>query len=360
MQHTSINEPFETVAGWRSRDVADPKLWTYQITSEEKDEIETAFKIVRNLDKSFHDLTTSDFPLPRFGKRLRELTDALESGLGFTVIKGLPIVDKTEDEARLISWGIGLYIGIGLPQNDSGTLIHDVRDRGETSQKTLRGNGSSEEIQFHIDPCDIVGLFCRRAAAKGGGSKLCSSVEICQRIAAEEPRLFEQLRSIVPFAALGASEDSVRVYYVPVFGWHKGAFTSHYYRARIIKASSLPSVSLSDEQRAAVDLVQTMASDPEMHMEMQLEPGDLQLVNNHIVYHSRTAYEDHEDFDRRRHLFRFWFSVPGSRELPAEFANVWGKTTAGSVRGGVRLWDGKFDVVDRYQERMAGLHNMSL
>jgi hypothetical protein len=354
----TLNDKHHAIAGWRQRDVADSADWSYKISDEEKSEIENAFLIARGREKPLHDLTADDFPLPVFGKTLRDIVSGLETGLGFQVVKGLPIGDKTEDDARLLSWGVGLHIGVALPQNDSGTLIHDVRDRGETSQQTLRGNGSSEEIQFHIDPCDVVALFCRRAAMKGGGSKLCSSVEICKRIANEHPTLSNRLQATMPFASLGADQDIRRIYHAPIFGWHEGAFTSHYYRARIMKAASQPSVPFTDEQRAAVDLVQELANDPAMHMEMHLEPGDLQLVNNHIVYHSRTAYEDHPDFDMRRHLFRLWFAVPDSRGLPSEFAEVWGRTDAGTVRGGVRVWEGKFESVESYQQRTAKYHNM--
>ncbi|ACM39343.1 conserved hypothetical protein (plasmid) [Allorhizobium ampelinum S4] len=307
-----------------------------------------------------HELTHKEFPLPNFGLRLHSLTKELENGLGFRLIKGLPINDKDEAGARLISWGLGLYIGVALPQNSDGALIHDVRDRGETSAATLRGNGTSEEIQFHIDPCDVVALFCRRSAAVGGQSRLCSSIEIHNRLAMEDPDLLEVLYSMLPFASLGSAPPDAHVYNTPVFGWKNGLFTSHFYRARIIHAGSLPSVNLSPEQRRAVDRVSEIASNPDMYLEMNLEPGDLQLVNNHILYHARSSYEDYPDPDLRRHLFRLWFSVPDSRELPDEFAGFWGTTEAGSVRGGVRSWQDKYQHVSRYQKAIAEYHGMAV
>ena len=42
--------------------------------------------------------------------------------------------------------------------------------------------------------------------------------------------------------------------------------------------------------------------------EMDLEPGDVQLISNHTVLHARTAYQDHADPARRRHLLRLWLS----------------------------------------------------
>ncbi len=42
---------------------------------------------------------------------------------------------------------------------------------------------------------------------------------------------------------------------------------------------------------------------------MQFAPGDIQLVSNHLILHARTAYEDHADRARKRHLLRLWLSL---------------------------------------------------
>ena len=35
-----------------------------------------------------------------------------------------------------------------------------------------------------------------------------------------------------------------------------------------------------------------MADDPTNHVLMELQPGDMQFINNYHVLHGRTAYED--------------------------------------------------------------------
>jgi hypothetical protein len=40
---------------------------------------------------------------------------------------------------------------------------------------------------------------------------------------------------------------------------------------------------------------------------MDLRPGDIQLLNNSVVLHSRTAYHDEEH--RKRYLLRLWLNV---------------------------------------------------
>ena len=69
---------------------------------------------------------------------------------------------------------------------------------------------------------------------------------------------------------------------------------------------------------------------------MELEQGDMQLLNNYVTLHSRTPFEDHDEPDRKRHLFRLWLAVPGSQPLPDDWKEYYGDVRAGSVRGGVR------------------------
>ena len=46
---------------------------------------------------------------------------------------------------------------------------------------------------------------------------------------------------------------------------------------------------------------------------MELRPGDLQIVNNHTVLHSRTSYIDPLPPASARHLLRCWITFPDYR-----------------------------------------------
>ena len=64
---------------------------------------------------------------------------------------------------------------------------------------------------------------------------------------------------------------------------------------------------------------------------MELQEGQLQLIENHTIMHARTEFSGGE-----RLLLRLWLSTSSSPELPGSFAPIYGSTTAGTVRGG--LW----------------------
>ena len=77
------------------------------------------------------------------------------------------------------------------------------------------------------------------------------------------------------------------------------------------------------------------SSAEDLSLKMDFRPGDIQFLHNHTVYHSRTAFEDHPEPERRRHLLRLWLSAPNGRPLPPFLAERWGSIEPGTVRGGI-------------------------
>ena len=65
--------------------------------------------------------------------------------------------------------------------------------------------------------------------------------------------------------------------------------------------------------QAALELLeayQLVCDDPQIHLDMELRAGDVQLVSNHSVVHARTEYLDFKVPEQRRHLLRLWLSLP--------------------------------------------------
>ncbi len=90
---------------------------------------------------------------------------------------------------------------------------------------------------------------------------------------------------------------------------------------------------LTAAQREALDLLLALAE--ALSFDMTLEPGDMQFLNNHVVYHARTAFTDGAGEREHRLLYRLWLSMPNSRPLPEGHEVLWGTTAAGALRGGI-------------------------
>jgi hypothetical protein len=68
---------------------------------------------------------------------------------------------------------------------------------------------------------------------------------------------------------------------------------------------------------------------------MSFAPGDIQFVNNHVIYHARTAFEDDPAQHADRLLLRLWLAMPNSRALPEGQEVLWRNIEAGGLRGGI-------------------------
>ncbi len=55
--------------------------------------------------------------------------------------------------------------------------------------------------------------------------------------------------------------------------------------------------------------------DPANRLDLWLEPGQIQLLNNRVIVHGRSAYEDHAEPERRRHLVRLWLRAGDRRQF---------------------------------------------
>ena len=104
------------------------------------------------------------------------------------------------DDAALAYWGLGLHLGRAVSQNAAGDLLGHVRDVGlERRDPTLRLYATREQLGFHTDGSDIVGLLCLRPAKSGGTSRIASSAAIYNEILRRRPDLAPALYEPFPF-----------------------------------------------------------------------------------------------------------------------------------------------------------------
>jgi hypothetical protein len=82
---------------------------------------------------------------------------------------------------------------------------------------------------------------------------------------------------------------------------------------------------LTQSQREAMELLETIANDESFHITMDFQPGDVQLLNNAKILHAREAYEDDGATETRRHLLRLWLAAH-------DFSSVEGALQAGIPR----------------------------
>ena len=313
-------------SAWYGPEIAQSGEWIERLSEQEIDSVRQAVSI-----------GATKAQLPMLAPRLHAMRDEVLNGRGFVLIKGLPVEDWSKRELALAFLIIGAQLGALRMQNAAGHLLGHVRDLGRSSDDpNTRIYQTRERQTFHTDSCDVVGLLCLHKAKSGGLSSLVSSTTIFNEMRRRRPDLLKTLLEPIETDRRGETPEGSKPYFnIPVFNYHQGLVSAIYQRQYIESARRFPDVPpLTEKQIEALDLFDQLANDPQLHLLMDLEPGDIQLVHNHTILHDRTAFEDFPESDRKRHLLRLWLAPPNARPLPEVFAERFGSITPGD-RGGV-------------------------
>lgn len=328
--------PVHMPTAWRGPELADDPSWIYTLTQVDLAELNGALAVARSRGRNVEDITRDDFPLPRFSQTLMRLLHEIEGGRGFCLIRGLPVERLGERDASAIYWGMGLHMGEVAPQNMRGERLGHVRAAGKSdwnADPTVRGYHTAAGLPFHSDKSDVVGLLCLHAAKEGGLSCIASSVAIHNEILATRPDLHAALYAPFYVDHRGEELDGEKPYYVyPIFSVYKGKLFARFGIQYIKSAQRIPEVPrLTDAQLEALTLFNELAKSDAFRLNMEFRPGDIQLLSNHAIVHSRTDYIDFPEPERRRHLLRLLLFTRPETDIPPcvrevrRFMRAWGE-----------------------------------
>lgn len=321
--HTLLEQPLDDPAAWNAQDLAaDPRRWTHVLTQAQRDELLRAVAQARASGKPLLMLSAEEFPAPTLAPMMHALREVLEGGIGFALLKGLPVQQLGEDGTRIALWGLGTHLGFPEPQDAAGSLLHDVRDTGRSFSDvaSLRKYQTSESIDFHNDGADAFMLAMLRGSVSGGESLLVSAVAVFNEIVRTRPDLARVLQQDFVADTRGQRRDGAKVQVMPVYNYHAGLLTANLKKDYIYAAQRFEEVPrLSAAQHEALELLDRLCADPRFCMEFELEPGDVEIGNNYVTFHARRAYRDDSDGGEGRHLLRLWLSLPNGRALPGCF-----------------------------------------
>jgi hypothetical protein len=329
-------KPVQHPSAWYGKDLANEPAWLIHLTPSDLAEIQDAVKGVKAHNLTLAEVGRGSFPLPTLGTKLAQHLEEIRSGRGFVVLRGLNAQDYTDEDVGLIFWAIGAYLGEPVTQNPRGDLLGHVYDHGRRyGDIDVRGYETNAHLPFHSDACDLVGLLCLRRAKDGGLSSIVSSVTLHNEILRQHPEylapLYNGFYYIKREAAL--TDDPVTPYKVPVFGAKDGFVSARLVRNQINAASQKTGKPLAAIEQQALDFFDSLAYDPDIHLDMDLQVGDMQLCNNYTILHSRTGFDDFPEPERRRHMIRLWLTMRERRPLGEGFPahNGYGRNQVAEV-----------------------------
>ncbi|MBI3513825.1 MAG: TauD/TfdA family dioxygenase [Proteobacteria bacterium] len=219
-------------------------------------------------------LDPADFELAHCRAAMTRVRALLDGGARFALVDRLPLEALSAEAVTAIYWLLSSLVARPVAQKLDGTMIYDVHDTGAAALpgSGVRPDKTNIELKPHNDnsynttPPDYVALLCVRPARRGGRSLVTSFL----------------------------------------------TFSAH----QINGGYALKGEPIDAAGTAAIAALLDMFADPALTIEFDLAPGHLQFVNNRAIGHSRTAFEDFPEPERRRHLVRLWLRDHGRRAYP--------------------------------------------
>ena len=244
----------------------------------------------------------------------------LDVGLGFVILDRLPVDRWSQREITDIYWLLGSLLEPPVAQEWSGTMIYDVRYDGQDYTADTRTALTPEGLDMHNDssmgeaPANYISLLCLQTARTGGKSSLSSAYAAHNHFTANHPELIERLylpfyRDKQEYQAPDANN------WYPIFAVEGGGLRIRF-NARVIRRGYQKTGQVLDNAGTqTVEILNNFLADPAHRHDFWMERGQIQILNNRIIVHGRTPYQDYEEPEKRRHLLRLWLRAGDRRQF---------------------------------------------
>ena len=329
---------FEAPSAWEIEDLKSTDDWCFEIDESDGILLRDSIKSLFEQDRDLFSYSPNEFNFGSSWEHIEKAVAEAHHGKGLSIVRGLPREDLSQDEFRLLSWAIGLKAGVARPQGLASQYISAVQDAG-TDYRAANGRGysSNAELDFHVDVADLTILTCYNKAKSGGQSMISSGVTAHNYLTKERPDLAEIAYQHFYFSRQEEqAPDEKPVYSLPLFEEESGNLFCNWNRNRVQSAQNIEGVpELSKLQKETMDFLDEILTRPELMYTMYLEPGDMQIINNYRMFHSRTGYLDYENDLKKRCLYRLWLSPPDSIKLPESWKDFYRSVEPSMVRGGI-------------------------
>ncbi|WVQ94094.1 hypothetical protein IAU59_001172 [Kwoniella sp. CBS 9459] len=322
-------EKVQPASLWDGQELINhPEKFLYRFTEEDVSLLNRAYEHFVSLSLHNNKIDRTTFPIPSDSglfEALAKASQEIKTGLGFRVLRGLPVDDWERKKQIVIFAGISAYIGTRRIKQGTQNIVH-LRDitNLEVDKRpviSVKGQTSGNQV-FHNDgSAGIVGLITLGVAEKGGLSQLSSVAATYNDLAANRRDI---LREITKDNWVNKQFPEGK----PLWFSVNGNVISNYSRRPYFGFYEVDAVvpPLPEEKHLALDAIHFTAE--KYRLDLNLEKGDLEFFNNLTVFHARDASEDSDK--NQRHLIRVWLENK-DQELPSELQELYERLNAGEA-----------------------------
>jgi alpha-ketoglutarate-dependent taurine dioxygenase len=300
-------KPVEHPSAWRAGD-CDKSTFAVDLSERHLAALDRALQSAKRHTDDPEAVTREQFALDDIAEDVDAWRAQVMDGYGLIILRGFPVDRYSKDELGMMHFGLGTHFGTAMSQSVMGDRLGHVVNVGGKDPKE-RAYRNSTELDMHTDACDVVAMMCLQKAASGGYSGYVSAVSIYNEVLRRAPELMPVLMAGYHYHRFGEEEPGqspVTEEKIPVFSFHEGYLSVNYLRAYIDMAADEMEQPLSEEETAALDLVDEIAHDDDLALRFITEPGEAVFFNNLTMLHNRTAFEDADAPEAKRHFLRLW------------------------------------------------------
>lgn len=310
----------ESSLRWVAEDISDAD-WQVELPNQAISEILQAANTLQDNPEQHPAQGTREIKVnwPTVLKVTADLKNKIDTRRGFAVMHGLPIDDISADSAVDLYWLLGQEIAPLVAQKWNGEMIYSVKDTGQQYTYGVRGSRTSVELVFHVDNAfgiavpDYVGLLCKQPAKRGGISRFCSLYTVHERLSQQYPDALTRLYKPMLFDRQKEhAEDAPAVLLAPFFSWQHDKLSARANTSLVRKGYEVAGLQVDSDLDDALNAVTEICKSADLWYEAPLERGHIQYLNNHEIAHYRSEFEDFEEPEKKRHLYRLWHREYGT------------------------------------------------
>lgn len=295
-------------AAWTPSDYPSKDSFAIDLEPRHIEALEAEVRRFKMTGGCHEDLSQQSFPLAEIIDDVTAWRQEVHEGRGMILLRGVPVDLIDLNDLQLLYLGLGTHFGRPVSQSNMGELVGQVINIGDKDPNE-RAYRSSRELMLHTDRADHIGMLCIRAAIEGGLSGYASALTIHNIMLVERPDLLGHLYNGFHHHRFGEQpqgEPLVTRERIPIFSVTDGVPSVIFIRGYINLAVDEGHVTLSDGELEALNYMEEVSNRPGVRLNFLMEPGDLLFVNNCLILHTRTAFEDSDNPNLRRHLMRLW------------------------------------------------------
>ncbi|MEM7208840.1 MAG: TauD/TfdA family dioxygenase [Pseudomonadota bacterium] len=303
-------------SAWRSSTRA-PSTFTFELQSRHLAAFDAAIESVNAQREPLESLSREFFPFADIADDLAHWINQVMHEEGLIILSGFPVDRYSKDDMAILHWGIGTHFGTAMSQSVMGDKLGHVINVGGKDPKE-RAYRNSMELGMHTDSCDVVAMMCLQKAMQGGVSGYVSAITIYNEILNRRPDLMPILMEGFYYHRFGEEapgESPVTEEKLPIFSFKDGYLSVNFLRAYIELAAEELNTPLTEDELAALDLVDEIAHDDAFALKFVTQPGQAVFFNNLTVLHNRTGFEDSDIPEEKRHFLRLWLVAHDPRPV---------------------------------------------